>query len=313
SAIATPFLMRGVGPLNDWLDRVMPVRERPAAALPEVPRGLRDHVVICGYGRVGQHLVEAMQEVDTKYVVIEQDWIRAQQARDAGSIVIYGDASQPSILSGAYLERARVIAVTVPDPALQRFIVQQVRTICPNLPIIALARQVDDLPYLYNDGANDVILPSFEGGLEMLRQTLLRLGITAETIQGYVDTIHARRYEPWRNTSADAELLACLRRASQGLTIEWYQLRPDSAYEGRTIGSLNIRQQTGASVVAIVRHNEVLVNPEAGTLLHGGDRLAVLGTEDQRQQFVTWLGDGELGVTVPSRLFAPVEVEEATV
>lgn len=302
STVATPFMIRLAGPLADVLDQLVPSRQlRPAAPLPEVPHGLRGHVVVCGYGRVGQHVVEALRELDQLYVVIEQDWVLAHQLREEGSLTIYGDASQPSVLSGAHLERARVAVVTVHDPALQRLIVQEMRSICPHIPIVARAERASDLPYLYQDGATDVIVPIFEGGMEILRQSLLRLGVTAEAIQSYIDTIHNQRYEPWRNEHLppDDTLMATLRRVSQGLTIQWYQLRPDSAYEGRTIGSLNIRQQTGASLVAVVRNNEVLVNPAADTMLKGGDRLAILGTDEQRQQFVTWLSYGELGFTVP--------------
>lgn len=304
SSLATPFTMRLINPLADWLDVHMPPRDRIAAPLPIVPPSIRDHVVICGYGRVGQHLVEALRELNTPHVVIEQDYLRAQAARTCGSTVIYGDASMQSVLAGAYLDRARVAVVTVPDTGLQRLTVQHIREIAPSLPIISRARQADDLPMLYQDGANDVVVPAFEGGMEMLRQALLRLGLSAETIQSYSDVVHSRRYEPWQQGDADTQLLSCLRRAQQGLTIEWYQLRTDSAYAGRTIGSLSIRRETGASVVALLRQNEVIVNPEADTVLYGGDRLAVLGTEDQRQGFVLWLGWGELGMTVPLALEA---------
>jgi CPA2 family monovalent cation:H+ antiporter-2 len=304
SSLITPFFLRAVNRLADWLDRHVPAKNRIAAPLPAVPPGIRDHVVICGYGRVGQHLVEALHELNMRHIVIEQDYLRAQLAREHGSTVIYGDSSMPSVLAGAYLERARVAVVTVPETSAQRLTVQQIREIAPNLPIISRARQAEDLPQLYRDGANDVVVPIFEGGMEILRQTLLRIGLSAETIQSYSDVVHSRRYEPWQQPDADSQLLSCLRRAQQGLTIEWYQLRPDSAYAGRTIGSLRIRQETGASVVALLRNMEVFVNPEASMVLQGGDRIAILGTEEQRQGFVAWLGWGELGVTVPLEMRA---------
>jgi CPA2 family monovalent cation:H+ antiporter-2 len=192
------------------------------------------------------------------------------------------------------------VVVTLPDPALQRLVIQQIRAVCRDKPIIARAETMDDLPYLYEDGAHDVILPEFEGGLAMLRQALLRFDVATETIQNYIDMIHAGRYEPWHKTDTRSQLLSMLRRASSGLYPQWYQLAPDSVHEQRTINALNIRQQTGASVVAIVRDSKFLVNPEADTTLQRGDRLAVLGNEDQRRQFVEWLSDGEPGSVVPA-------------
>jgi CPA2 family monovalent cation:H+ antiporter-2 len=205
------------------------------------------------------------------------------------------------------LSKARVAAVTIPDHATHRLIVQQIRSICPEVPVIARARLVNDLPHLYQDGANEVIVPGFEGSLEMLRQTLLRLGVTAESIQIYIDTIHAARYEPWRQAHADNDLLNCLRRAANGLTIEWYQLQPDSIHVGYTIGALGIRQQTGVSIVAILRGTDVIVNPESHTMLQSSDRIAVLGTREQREAFVSWLNNSRLGMTVP--LERPVEAD----
>jgi K+/H+ antiporter YhaU regulatory subunit KhtT len=101
--------------------------------------------------------------------------------------------------------------------------------------------------------------------------------------------------------------LNSLRRAGRGLKIEWYQVDPDSIHIGYTIGSLGIRQQTGASIVAILRGEDVLVNPEASTVLQKGDRLAVIGTEEQRKAFVTWLTNSQTGMTVPIQ--QPVEAD----
>lgn len=290
SALATPLLLLAVGPVAVWLDQHFPptLWRRDQETLPGLPRGLHGHVVICGYGRVGRHLVEALHALGHRYIVIDQDWKRVQEAHKAGALVIYGDAATPAVLSGASLETSRVVVVTIPDPATHRLVVQQMRSICPSVPIIARSRSDDDLPYLYQDGANEVILPSFEGGMEMLRQTLLRLDVSAEAIQSYTDMIHCERYEPWQR-DANSHLLACLRRVSNGLTMQWYQLPHNAPYAGQTIGSLNIRRQTGTSIVAIVRGAEVIVNPEAATVLRADDRLAVLGTEQQRQAFIAWL------------------------
>jgi CPA2 family monovalent cation:H+ antiporter-2 len=209
-------------------------------------------------------------------------------------MVIYGDASRSVVLEGAHLTTARVVAVTIPDPAVHRLVVQLVRDLCPYVPIVARANLSDDLPQLYKDGANEVILPAFEGGLEMLRQTLLRLGVSVETIQTYTDLVHKAHYEPWQRSQPDQEMLGCLRRAAGELTIQWYQLDEHSHHLGQTLGSLRIRQITGASIVAILRDCEVLVNPEGSTQLLAYDRLAVLGTTEQRKEFLAWLTDSQL-------------------
>jgi CPA2 family monovalent cation:H+ antiporter-2 len=302
SILATPLLLRAVAPVAVWLDKHFPPKPaQKEEALPAIPPGMRGHVVVCGYGRLGSHLAEALHQLGHRYLVIEQDWRQAQQARQRGALVIYGDASMPAVLEGASLSTARVVAVTIPDHATHRLVVQQIRTLCPEVPIIARARLAEDLSYLYDDGANSVILPYFEGGLEMLRQTMTRLGVSAESIQSYIDSVHQARYEPWQHPQADEHVLSCLRRASSELTIEWHQLPPDTIYDSHSIWELNVRRHTGTSIVAVVREGEVLVNPDADTVLYGGDRLAVLGNEPQRRAFVDWLHDSRVGMTVPTR------------
>jgi CPA2 family monovalent cation:H+ antiporter-2 len=306
SVLATPFLLRGIEPLTELLDRRLPSRSlRPGSEEPEVPGGMRGHVVVCGYGHIAQHLVEAMQELEQSFVVIEQDWMRVQQGRANGAMVIFGDAANQAVLRGAQLDSACVVAITVPDPATQHMILQNVRDICPHVPIISLAQRVEDLPHMYDSGANDVILPNFEGGLEILRQTLLRLGVTGEAIQGYIDTVHSERYAPWQHAEDDAQLLSTLRSAAANLSLQWYQLSSNSRYVDQPIGRLDIRQRTGASIVAIVRGTEVLVNPDATTFLRAGDRLAALGDDAQRQRFVTWLRAGEQDEVAEEQLLLP--------
>ncbi len=299
STLAVPFLMRGAGALGGWLDsRSAPPSSAASPMQPcqplELQNTLRDHVVICGYGRVTLHIVEAMEELRCSFVVIEHDWLRAQQVRRRGAHVIYGDATSSLVLEGAQLTTARIMVVAIPELATQRMVVYQAHTICPELPIIARARQADELALLYGDGASEVIVPSFEGGMEMLRQTLLRMQVSAEAIQNYIDAVHFARYEPWRQDKTDTRVLSNLRSVSASVDMQWYYLTDESMYVGQTIGMLNVRQHTGASIVAIVRGNsETMINPAATITLCAGDRLAVVGTDEQRHGFIAWLRAGE--------------------
>jgi CPA2 family monovalent cation:H+ antiporter-2 len=290
STLVIPLLVWGAERLAEWLDQRFPVRDvQPATGQTETPEHLRDHVVICGYGRVGTHLVEALQALGHPYVVIEQDWLRAQRARARGAVVIYGDATTPAVLAGAHLDTACVVVVTIPDPAVQRLVVQQVAQLYPQVPIIARAKRVEDLAVLYQDGASEVIMPTFEGGLEMMHQALIRLGVPPEAIQQYTSTVRSERYESWQQPMTDGDLMRRLRSAMHGLHLHWYELPSESSYVGQSIGSLQVRRRTGASIVAIVRDGETLLNPDAATILQAGDRLAVLADAKQSQRFVAWL------------------------
>jgi K+/H+ antiporter YhaU regulatory subunit KhtT len=100
-------------------------------------------------------------------------------------------------------------------------------------------------------------------------------------------------------------LLGTLRSAAANLSLQWYQLSSNSRYVDQPIGRLDIRQRTGASIVAIVRGTEILVNPDATTFLRAGDRLAALGDDAQRQRFVAWLRAGEQDEVAEEQLLLP--------
>ncbi len=280
----TPFAMR-LAPLlyGRWRER-FPKEAMSTFNLPE--RGLGDHVVIAGYGRVGSFVARLLARLDQPFVVVDANPGRADEARDSGYPVVYGDAGAEPVLDAAGVRRARLVIVTVPDPVGARLVVERVRSINPNVHVVARTTTVEQLGELGRLGVYEAVHPESEAGLELGRQALSHLGVPAGDIQRFADEVRRELYAPITRQGTEGDLLAQLERASRQIETEWVRLPENSSLEGRTIGDLGVRTQTGASIVAIVRDDLVLAGPGPDARFEPGDLVGVLGTREQRAAFV---------------------------
>jgi monovalent cation:H+ antiporter-2, CPA2 family len=280
----TPFAMR-LAPLlyGRWRER-FPKEAMSTFNLPE--RGLRDHVVIAGYGRVGSFVARLLARLDQPFVVVDPNPGRADEARDAGYPVVYGDAAAEPVLEATGVRRAQLVIVTVPDPVGARLVVERVRSINPNVHVVARTTTVEQLEELGRLGVYEAVHPESEAGLELGRQALSHLGVPAGDVQRFADEVRRELYAPITRQGTEGDLLAQLQRASRQIETEWVRLPENSPLEGRTIGELGVRTETGASIVAIVRDDLVLAGPGPEARFEPGDLVGVLGTQEQRSAFV---------------------------
>ena len=251
--------------------------------LPE--RGLRDHVVIAGYGRVGTFVARLLGRLEQPFVIVDSNPERTDEAKDAGYPTVFGDAGAEPVLDAAGVRRARLVIVTIPDPVGARLVVERVRSINPNVHVVARSTTVEQLAELGRLGVYEAVHPESEAGLELGRQALYHLGVAAEDIQRFADEVRRELYAPITRQGIDDDLYAQLRRASREIETEWIRLPESDTVVDKTIGDLQIRSSTGASIVAIVRGEEVMPNPGPEVALRAGDLVGVLGTPDQRTAF----------------------------
>jgi CPA2 family monovalent cation:H+ antiporter-2 len=164
-------------------------------------------------------------------------------------------------------------------------VVERVRSINPNVHVVARSTTVEQLAELGRLGVYEAVHPESEAGLELGRQALYHLGVAAEDIQRFADEVRRELYAPITRQGIDDDLYAQLRRASREIETEWIRLPESDSVVNKTIGDLQIRSSTGASIVAIVRGEEVMPNPGPEVALRAGDLVGVLGTPDQRTAF----------------------------
>ena len=185
------------------------------------------------------------------------------------------------MLTHAGLERARALVVAGPDESASGLVVAAARDLAPELPIIARATTEEGINHLAQLGAQDVIHPELEGGLEIVRHTLLKLDFPVQEIIRYMDAVRQDHYDLQVNTEEEHRLLHDMIHASGTIEITWLRLPPGNPLVGQTLAEANLRVRTGASVVAIMRDRELVANPKSLTIFKAEDRIGFIGDKEQ--------------------------------
>lgn len=257
-----------------WLERGVP-QPQPLA---EVPEG---HVVVVGYGRVGEHIVSVLQRLKVPHLVVEQDAARSAAFQQQGVPTLFGDAANSELLTHAHLDQARALVVTVADEAAAELIVTAGHDLAPALPIVARAATNAGLQRLAHHGAQAVIHPELEGGLEVVRHTLLALDYPMTQVQQYIDAVRQDAYSTAVTDPQKLRMLDQLLATTRGMELSWQAIGDGSPLIGRTLAAVNLRAQTGASVVTLVRNRQVLPNPNPNLTFAAGDLVGLLGDAQQ--------------------------------
>jgi monovalent cation:H+ antiporter-2, CPA2 family len=284
SITANPFMYRLMPGLERQLQRVPGFWKKLEAyrPLPEIDEEqLVDHVVIIGYGRVGKHLVEVLLSLNIPLLVIESDVERVETLNTRNIATLYGDAANSEVITHAHLERARALVVTVPAETAATMIVASARDLNPELAIIVRASTEEGVHHLVSLGANHTVHPELEGGLEMVHHTLLQLGFPLREVHEYSEAVRRDRYNIEASSIDEHRSLHDLLIATDSIEITWFKLGAESPLAGQTLMEANIRSQTGASVVALIREDRLIANPKSLTVFEAGDQVALIGEAEQ--------------------------------
>jgi CPA2 family monovalent cation:H+ antiporter-2 len=238
-------------------------------------------VVVIGYGRVGNHLMQVLRAMEIPMLIIEADAPRVDELNTLGIPTIYGDAANSEVMLHAGLERARALVVSIPEEASAEMIVAAAHAANPKLPIIARAASEEGIQRLSNLGATFVIHPELEGGLEMVRHTLLQLDFPRREVDAYAENIRNKHYELENGNAGSQPLLRNIVRAVGEIEISWVEIPPGSPLIGQSLVESDLRGRTGASVVALVREHKLLANPKSSIVFAEADRIGVIGDAAQ--------------------------------
>jgi Kef-type K+ transport systems, membrane components len=171
---------------------------REEAGVPRPPSGPVagpvDHVIIAGYGRVGQGIARFLQEEDIPYVALDLDAALVREAHDAAEPIYYGDAGERGVLESAGIDRARLLVVSHEDVPSALRTLAHARAARPDLPVMVRARDEGPVEVLMNAGAREVVPETLEASLTMASQVLLLLGVSPERVMDHMQRQRAERY-----------------------------------------------------------------------------------------------------------------------
>jgi CPA2 family monovalent cation:H+ antiporter-2 len=304
SMIATPFLI-SVAPRVGY---ALQSRLSPGSPLdPQMEdieaacHGLSEHVVVVGYGMNGRNLAKVLRHVGIPYVVLELNAEVVRQARAQGAPVEYGDASRKEVLGHVGLLRAGIMVVAISDPISTRRAVAVAREMNPDLQIIVRTRYMAEVEELYRLGANQVIPEEFETSVEIFSRVLREYGVSRNVIQREVEDIRKEGYHMLRSASLPLADLSVIAEAFSSTGTETIFISPNSPSIGKTLGELDLRNQTGASVTAAIRDGDTKINLGPDFRIAEDDILVLLGQSEHLEQAVERINHGKISGSQTTR------------
>ena len=228
-------------------------------------RRMHDHVIICGYGRIGREIGEQLLQENVPILVVELDPQRIQAAKERGLRVLEADATGDETLMEAGLHRCRSLVAALPSDAANLYVVLSARGLEPSCRLIARSDSEEAAAKLKLAGASVVVSPYVAGGRVMAASALRPLAVDfMELLVG-----------------SDCE-------------IEEFQLSDDPLLlhnlPGRTLADLELGRRSGAMVLAIRDSGQLVANPGGDMRLEPGQLLVVLGSKEQLMRFRELLG-----------------------
>lgn len=160
-----------------------------------VTKNLKDHVIICGYGRSGQYLGRFLKEENIPFIALDIDPTRVHDAAQAGQHVMYGDASRRLVLEAAGSERAKALIVSYSDMRASLKVLHIVKENYPNLPVIVRTYDDADIDAFRDAGATEVVPEVLEGSLMLASHALVLLGIPLNRVVKRIRLFREERYK----------------------------------------------------------------------------------------------------------------------
>jgi len=217
---------------------------------------MRDHYVICGYGRVGRRVAEEFRAAGVAYVVLDYSPQAIEAANEHGDVFIEGDATKDEDLANAGLERAKGLVAASDSDADNLYIVLSSRALCPDLQIVARASDEDAAKKLRLAGADRVVLPYATAGRTMANLVL----------------------KPQVTAFLDAVMTA----TGPDLHMAEIEIHRTCQQAGKTIRDIRVRHETGAIIVALRKQDGSFdTTPEPDATIDPGDVIVGVGTTEE--------------------------------
>ena len=262
--------------------RLAALYERHVPHIDSKTDDLRDHVVVIGYGHAGTCVTDVLGGLDVPCLVIERDLSTAEEAEAEGLRVLVGDAANSEILKHAHLEHARVLVIAIRGEASAEMIAREARSYSADLRIVARADNDDAVVSLVEAGANEVVRPELEGGIELMRHTLLDLGYRSRQIQNYANDLRESGYEALADGARAQRRLAFdrLMASMRDVDLHWVRVGAESAVAGKSLRELDLRASTGVNAVAMRHGESIELFLDGSTVLNPGDSVGFMGTSE---------------------------------
>ncbi|QQS32703.1 MAG: cation:proton antiporter [Acidobacteriota bacterium] len=302
SMLATPFLIAWAPNIGFAMQKVLSDGSRGEIENCEddihmtSSGGLTQHVIIVGYGLNGRNLARVLRTVGVPYTILDLQADVVKKAKADGEKINFGDATRRDVLIHAGIDTAWVLVLALSDPPAARRAVTQARQCNPNVHIIVRTRYTSEITELTGLGANEVIPEEFETSIEIFARVLHRFGMPRPTIEDQIARVRRQKYQMLRSPSIPQPAAASLETVLQQLVTETVRVEAGSPVVGKSLGVLDLRGKTGATVLAVVHEDDTNVSPGANYTLCEGDTLLISGSAAKIEKAIEMIRpDGDIG------------------
>lgn len=240
-----------------------------------------NHVIICGYGLNGQNLAKVLKAVGIKYVILDINPATVRSVKLKGEPIYYGDVTRSDILIKAGIQKAKIIVFAISDPVATRRAVWISRHLNDRIYIFVRTRFVNEMEELYRIGANAVIPEEFETSIEIFAHVLKEFRIPDNVIEQQIKLIRMKDYEMLRVPQAISDRKTEIEKILLSTLTESIYIEETYTAVNKSIEELNVRKETGASIIAVVRKGDAITNPSGEMKLQKGDVVILIGSHAQ--------------------------------
>jgi CPA2 family monovalent cation:H+ antiporter-2 len=261
------FLLREKGPPRPVVGREDAVTGGIAA---------REHVILCGFGRVGQNVARVLESQGFEYIALDLDPARIRAARQVGDPVIFGDSSDEELLQVAGLDKATAVVISFAGPSTALDILRAVRRARPDVPVLVRTQDDARLLELKQAGATDVVPETFEASLTLVSQVLVLLKLPGPRVSRIITEIRTSRYAVLRSVLTRDWEHSIEQLPTEGAEVKSVVIPPGAWAVGRTLHDVRSR---GAEVefTGIRRQGILGREPAPEARFREGDIVVIYG------------------------------------
>lgn len=225
---------------------------------------MKNHIIICGYGRVGKQVAEDLRAIGDEFVIVEADETAAHVAEEEGFTVLVGDSTNDETLQHVSIENARAVITCLPKDADNVYVVLAAREARKDVVIVSRASSPSAVSKLKMAGANNVIMPGAVGGSHMASL------IAHPDVIEFLDMIRVKGYQ-----GANVQAVR-------------YDQLPEM-FRDKSIEELEAKKITGVTIIGFKdKDGDYIINPPIDTKVIVGSKLFVLGNTDQIEKFISY-------------------------
>ena len=271
--ILTPFLFRLAPRIASKSRQIVFVKPKE-----KITEEFQDHVIIAGFGLNGRNLAHVLKETGIKHIIIEMNPDTVKKEKAKGENIIYGDIGNYEVLKYAQISTAKVLVIAISDRYTSRRTLKLAKELNPNVNVIVRTRFMTETDELVKMGADLVIPEEFETSIQIFRKVLEQYHIPLNVIMQQVNLLRGESYKYLRSEEGTEVAFNHIDEILSARLTDTFYINEDNKFIGKTLGELNLRSKTDATIIAIVRKGTTITTPSAKEIFEVGDTVVITGT-----------------------------------